>query len=138
MSDLLTRPEIFIGGHWRSSRGGRTQAAVDPSTGTEFGSATLSTPADVDDAVAVARTSFVSGVWADQAPAARAAVIRVAADHIEQLGDQAVDLLTHELGCPRWFSARAHVPNPIRHLRYYAGLVENEDKDELRTDGTNR
>src|SRR5439155_25212702 len=68
----------------------------------------------------------------------RATVLRAAADHIDQLGAQAVDLLTRELGCPRWFAERAHVPNPIRHLRYYADLIESEPLDEIRTDGTNR
>jgi aldehyde dehydrogenase (NAD+) len=138
MSDLFTRPEVFIGGRWVASRGGTAQAAVDPSTGTPFGTATLATPADVDAAVDAARASFDSGVWANQPVAARAAVIRAAADHIEKLGGAAVDLLTRELGCPRWFSERAHVPNPLRHLRYYADLIETEPLEEIRTDGTNR
>jgi betaine-aldehyde dehydrogenase len=64
--------------------------------------------------------------------------LRAAADHIERLGAEAVDLLTRELGCPRWFAERAHVPNPIRHLRYYADLIETEPLEEIRTDGTNR
>ena len=63
--------------------------------------------------------------------------MRAAADYLEDLGDAAVDLLTRELGCPRWFAQRAHVPNPLRHLRYYAGLIETEQTDEPRTDGTN-
>jgi betaine-aldehyde dehydrogenase len=138
MSDLFTRPEVFVGGHWVASRGGVPHAAIDPSTGAEFGTATLATPADVDAAVEAARTSFDSGVWADRPVAERAAVIRAAADHIEALGGQAVDLLTRELGCPRWFSERAHVPNPLRHLRYYADLIETEPLEEIRTDGTNR
>jgi aldehyde dehydrogenase (NAD+) len=138
MSDLVTRPEVFVGGRWVTSRGGTEQPAIDPATGQAFGSATLATPADVDVAVDAARASFDAGVWADRPVAERAAVIRAAADHLEKLGADAVDLLTRELGCPRWFAERAHVPNPIRHLRYYADLIETEPLEEIRTDGTNR
>ena len=138
MSDLFTRPEIFLGGRWTSSRGGAEEPVLDPSTGTAFGAATLATTADVDAAVEVARASFESGAWSGRTVGERAAVLRAAADHVEQLGAQAVDLLTRELGCPRWFAERAHVPNPIRHLRYYADLIETEPLEEIRTDGTNR
>src|SRR5438445_4427475 len=138
MSDLFTRPEIFLGGRWVVSRGGEEAPVLDPSTGAAFGAATLATTEDVDAAVDLARASFESGAWSGRSVADRATVIRAAADHIERLGDQAVDLLTRELGCPRWFAERAHVPNPIRHLRYYADLIETEPLDEIRTDGTNR
>jgi betaine-aldehyde dehydrogenase len=138
MSDLVSRPEVFVGGRWVASRGGVEKPAVDPSTGEVFGSSTLASTADVDTAVDAARASFDSGIWADRPVAERAAVLRGAADHIEKLGADAVDLLTRELGCPRWFSERAHVPNPIRHLRYYADLIETEPTEEVRTDGTNR
>jgi aldehyde dehydrogenase (NAD+) len=138
MSDLYSRPEVFVGGHWVGSRGGSELPAVDPSIGTAFGSATMASPADIDAAVAAARTSFDSGVWANQSVSERASVIRAAADHLESHSAEAVDLLTRELGCPRWFSERAHVPNPIKHLRYYADLIETETLEEVRTDGTNR
>jgi aldehyde dehydrogenase (NAD+) len=138
MSDLVTRPHVFVGGRWVPSRGGAEQAAVDPSSGTPFGSSVLATTADVDAAVAAARESFDQGIWSGRPVAERAAVLRAAANHLEELGADAVDLLTRELGCPRWFSERAHVPNPIRHLRYYADLIEAEPLEEIRGDGTNR
>jgi aldehyde dehydrogenase (NAD+) len=138
MSDLVTRPDVFVGGRWVPSRGGTEQPAVDPSTGAAFGSAVLASTGDVDAAVAAARDSFDAGVWSGRPAAERAAVLRGAATYLEQLGADAVDLLTRELGCPRWFSERAHVPNPIRHLRYYADLVEREPLEEVRDDGTNR
>src|SRR5258708_2105610 len=138
MSDLVTRPDVFIGGRWVPSLGGTVQAAIDPSTGAAFGSAVLATTADVDAAVAAARKSFDDGGWAGRPAAERATVLRAAAGHLEQLGADAVDLLTRELGCPRWFSERAHVPNPIRHLRYYADLIEREPAEEIRADAANR
>jgi aldehyde dehydrogenase (NAD+) len=138
MSDLVTRPDVFIGGRWVPSLGGTEQAAIDPSTGAAFGSAVLASTADVDAAVGAARKSFDDGGWAGRPVAERAAVLRAAAAHLEQLGADAVDLLTRELGCPRWFSERAHVPNPIRHLRYYADRIEREPGEEIRADAANR
>src|SRR4051812_19423051 len=108
MSDLFTRPEIFLGGRWVSSRGGVEEPVLDPSTGSAFGAATLATTEDVDAAVDLARASFESGSWAGRPVGERAAVLRAAADHVERLGAEAVDLLTRELGCPRWFAERAH------------------------------
>ncbi|HEX6519073.1 MAG TPA: aldehyde dehydrogenase [Streptosporangiaceae bacterium] len=138
MSDLVSRPDVFVGGRWVPSLGGSEQPAIDPATGAAFGSAVLATTADVDAAVAAARESFDAGVWASRPVAERAAVLRGAAGHLERLGSDAVDLLTRELGCPRWFSERAHVPNPIRHLRYYADLIGTEPLEEIRTEGANR
>ena len=138
MSDLVTRPDVFVGGRWVPSRSGTEQPAVDPSTGAAFGSAVLASTDDIDAGVAAARDSFDAGVWSGRPAAERAAVLRGAAAYLERLGADAVDLLTRELGCPRWFAERAHVPNPIRHLRYYADLIEREPLEEVRDDGTNR
>ena len=135
--DLYSRPDVFVGGVWQRSVDGTDHKVLNPATGEVLGSATLAGAGDVEAAVTAARRSFDAGVWADRPAAERADVLRGAADHLERLGDAAVDLLTRELGCPRWFAARAHVPNPIRHLRYYAGLVEDENTDQLRSDGTN-
>jgi aldehyde dehydrogenase (NAD+) len=138
MSDLVSRPEVFVGGQWVPSSGGHEQRAADPATGEVFGSATLATTTDADRAVDAARASFDAGVWADQPVTERAAVLHAAADYLEKLGADAVDLLTRELGCPRWFAERAHVPKPIQHLRFYADLIASEPLEEVRTDGTNR
>jgi aldehyde dehydrogenase (NAD+) len=135
--DLYSRSEIFVGGRWQPSADGTEHKVVNPASGEVLGSVVLAWVADVDAAIAAARASFDAGVWADRSPSERATVLRAAADYLEDLGDAAVDLLTRELGCPRWFAQRAHVPNPIRHLRYYAGLIETEQTDEPRTDGTN-
>src|SRR4051794_40110094 len=112
-SDLYNRPHVFVGGSWTPSLDGTDHKVVNPADGEAFGSATLAGVADVEAAVSAARRSFDAGVWALRTGAERAGVLRAAADHLEQLGDDAVDLLTRELGCPRWFAARAHVPNPI-------------------------
>jgi aldehyde dehydrogenase (NAD+) len=131
------RAELFIGGAWRAPRGGETVEVRNPATGARVGTAALASPADIDDAVSAARRSFDSGVWATAAPAERAEVLHRAADHLEKRAAELAVSITAELGCPLWFSEMAHVPNPIRHTRYYADLARDFPYDERRDDGTN-
>jgi aldehyde dehydrogenase (NAD+) len=91
----------------------------------------------MERAVGLARESFEAGVWREASPKDRARVLRDAAGRLEKRLPELARLLTSELGCPLWFSERAHVPNPIRHLRYYADLVDGRSFDEYRSDGVN-
>ncbi|SFO54649.1 betaine-aldehyde dehydrogenase [Actinomadura madurae] len=130
-------PELFVGGRRVPPRDGRTVRVRNPATGAYVGSAALASPADIDGAVAAARSSFDAGIWAGEAPERRAGVLRAAADLLEKRAPELARSITAELGCPIWFSERAHVPNPIRHLRYYADLAERFGYDERRSDGAN-
>jgi aldehyde dehydrogenase (NAD+) len=134
---LTERPQLFIGGRWVDSKGGRKVDVHNPATGAYVGSTVLASTADIDAAVASARASFNSGVWANTPPEERAAVLHRAADLLEERAPELAKLITSELGCPIWFSERAHVPNPIRHLRYYGTLAKDFAYDERRSDGTN-
>ncbi|MBE1536967.1 aldehyde dehydrogenase [Actinomadura algeriensis] len=134
---MSERPELFVGGRWTPARGGERIEVRNPATGERVGAAALASPADIDDAVAAARASFDSGVWAGASPARRAEVLHKAADLLEKRAPELARSITAELGCPIWFSEGAHVPNPIRHLRYYADMARDFPYDERRTDGVN-
>ncbi|GAA3983275.1 aldehyde dehydrogenase [Thermobifida alba] len=134
---LTERPELFIGGRWTAGSQTRQIEVRNPATGARVGSAALASTADIDAAVEAARASFDSGVWADAPPEERSAVLHRAADLLEARAPELARLITSELGCPIWFSERAHVPNPLRNLRYYADLAKDFDYDERRGDGSN-
>ncbi|MFJ9317665.1 aldehyde dehydrogenase [Pimelobacter simplex] len=134
---LTDRPELFIGGTWQAPRGGEVIEVRNPATRALVGRAALASPADVDAAVGAARTSFDSGVWSRATPEERAAVLHRAADHLEKRAADLAVSITSELGCPLWFSEMAHVPNPIRHTRYYADHARTFAYDEVRSDGRN-
>lgn len=129
------RPELFIGGRWSKPVDGQVIEVRNPATREVVGRAAIGGPGDIDAAVSAARRSFNSGVWADAAPTERRRVLRDAADLLEKRAPELAVSITSELGCPLWFSERAHVPNPIRHTRYYADLAETFNYDEERTDG---
>lgn len=135
---VSTQPHpLFVGGRWSSARDGATVEVRNPATGELVGSAALAGPEDLQHAVNDARTTFDDGVWANASPAERGHVLERAADLLEARAPELAELLTSELGCPLWFSQKAHVPNPIRHIRYYAGLARDFAYDERRSDGTN-
>jgi len=131
------RPELFVAGRWVAPVDGQVIEVRNPTTGAVIATAALAGPADMDAAVAAARASFGSGVWADAHPSERSRVIAAAADLLEERADELSVSITAELGCTLAFSQRAHVPNPIRHLRYYAQMAEDFEFEEVRTDGTN-
>ncbi len=135
MSDRL---ELFVGGGWQQPRSGEVIEVMNPATGELVGRSALAGPADLDEAVGSARASFDSGVWSEATPQERSAVLHRAADLLEARSEELADSITAELGCPIWFSRQNHVPNPIRHLRYYADLITGFDFDEVRGDGSNR
>ncbi|QXV99918.1 MULTISPECIES: aldehyde dehydrogenase [Rhodococcus] len=128
----------FIAGKWESSRGGETVEIRNPANGAALATVQLASEVDVDRAVDAARDIFEARTWVDTAPGDRAAVLDRAADYLESQRDRAVDVLTSELGCPRSFADRAHVPNPIRMIRYYAELIRTYPFDEIRGDSTLR
>jgi len=134
-AELYDRPHVFVGGRWEPSQGGQSVAVDNPATRDRVGQAVLASVADVDRSVAAARAAFDDGRWRDLPASERAAVMRDAADRLEKRAPEIAVMLTSELGCPLSFSENAHVPNPIRHTRYYAELAESYEHDEARSDG---
>jgi aldehyde dehydrogenase (NAD+) len=135
---LVDRPQLFIDGKWTDPVEEGVIEVVSPATEQMVGRIGEATAADMDRAVAAARRAFDAGDWRRTPVKERAAVIRRVAEIIESRAEELATLLTAELGCPHWFSRKAHIPNPIRHLHYYADLAEEFAWMEDRTDGTNR
>ena len=133
MSDLVTRPDVFVGGRWLPSLDGTDTGRGRPvhRRRVRLRGARRRRPTSTPPSRPRGTASTTACGPTGQPPSAPPCCA-AAADHLEQLGADAVDLLTRELGCPRWFSERAHVPNPIRHLRYYADLIEREPAEEIR------
>jgi aldehyde dehydrogenase (NAD+) len=133
----IVREHLFIGGEWRTPR--RGYATVhSPSTQESVGTAPIGSVEDIEDAVRAARTAFDDGRWSGRSPAERASVLRTAADWIETHSPDLARIVTAELGNPLPSNEQGHLPTTVRHLRYYADLVESGGLDETRTDGPRR
>ena len=97
---------LFIGGSWKVGEGRDLFPVVDPARGETIAEVPLATPADLDEALAVADKAFVT--WRNTAPEARAAVLKKAAALLRERSDAIARILTLEQGKPL-VEARAEV-----------------------------
>jgi aldehyde dehydrogenase len=109
---------LVIGG--REVATAESFASIDPSTGQAWTRVGEATPADVEAAVAAARSAFRG--WRETSPATRQATLERLADAIEGDADWP-SLLATENGRPIREARIADVPTAADVLRYFAGLA---------------
>jgi aldehyde dehydrogenase (NAD+) len=124
---------LFIGGDWVAPEGTDTIAVISPSTEEVIARVPDGTEADIDKAVAAARTAFDRGPWPRLTPVERAEILtKVAAQLVAEMNDMA-EIITNEMGSPISFSALGQVLAPSMIFNYYADLASTFAFDELRT-----
>ncbi len=124
---------LFIGGDWVAPEGTDTISVISPVTEEVVGRVPDGTEADIDKAVAAARTAFDRGPWPRMTPAERADVLaKVAAQITAEMGDMAA-IITEEMGAPITFSTLGQVLAPTMIFNYYADLAKTFAFDEVRT-----
>lgn len=104
--------QLYLGGRWVAPHSTERLDVVSPASGETIGSVPVADATDVDTAVAAARAAFESGVWRNTPPAERAAVIRRAAELINERGDQICALISAEMGA---------TPGDVATLQQLAG-----------------
>lgn len=87
--------QILVAGEWLQGKG-ETIDDLDPFTEKPLLTLTAATPDDVDAACRAAKEAQLS--WAEQPPAARAALMNRAADIIEARKDEIAEWIVHESG----------------------------------------
>jgi aldehyde dehydrogenase (NAD+) len=123
---------LFIGGDWVAPEGTDTISVISPATEEVIGRVPDGTEADIDKAVAAARTAFDRGPWPRMTPTERAAVLaKVAAQVTAEMGDIA-EIITREMGSPISFSTLGQVLAPTMIFSYYAELASTFAFDEVR------
>src|SRR5208283_3156451 len=94
---------LFIGGDWVAPEGTDTIGVISPVTEEVIARVPDGTEADIDKAVAAARTAFDHGPWPRMTPAERGAVLAaVGAQIMGEMGDLA-EIITREMGSPITF-----------------------------------
>jgi acyl-CoA reductase-like NAD-dependent aldehyde dehydrogenase len=122
-TDLRVEPEPrrarhYIGG-WRDGSDDRSVLVRDPATGEPFVAMVPATDAEVDEAVALARTS--ARTWQRTSPADRAGFVRAAARRLRECTDELTALTTSEMGRPSDL-ARGGVDAAAATMEQYAEL----------------
>ena len=96
---------------------------VSPSTEDVVGEVPLATDADIDRAVAAARTAFDDGPWPRMAPAERAGVLARAADLLRKRADDIAGVTVDEMGCAVSQATASQTGLVAPVFDYYAGLI---------------
>ena len=124
---------LFLAGHFVPSRGDRTITVVSPSTEEVIGSVPEASPADVDTAVAGARTAFDDPAgWSSWEPAARAEVLDRFADELDKRTEDLLVAISSQNGMPISMARQLEGGFSSLLLRYYAGLVREQAPEERR------
>lgn len=131
---------LFIGGRWTAPATNERIQVISPATIDTVGSVPAVDRADVDAAVAAARTAFDSGPWPSTPPEERAQVLTRIARLIEERSADLMATLTAEMGAPSMFAATLNQIPAVAALDYYAGLAKTFHWNETRvgTFGTTR
>ena len=119
----MYRRELAIGGRWVPPAGPDTLPVVSPSTEAVVGEVPLATDADIDRAVAAARTAFDDGPWPRMAPAERADVLARAADLLRKRADDIAGVTVDEMGCAVSQATASQTGLVAPVFDYYAGLI---------------
>ncbi|HEY7216291.1 MAG TPA: aldehyde dehydrogenase family protein [Thermoanaerobaculia bacterium] len=116
--------KLFIGGEWVEPAGGRTLDVENPATEEILTEVAAAGTADVDRAVAAAR-SALDGDWGWNTPAReRGRLLWRLADALEARIDEFARLETLDNGKPIFESRYVDVPAAVEALRYFAGWAD--------------
>jgi aldehyde dehydrogenase (NAD+) len=114
-------PRHYIDGRFTDPRDGATFAVEDPSTATTIAHAARGGAADVDLAVAAARSA--ARRMRDTSPAERGRALRRLADELDRAREELARLETLDTGKPLSL-ARIEIAGCIGYLEFYAGAAD--------------
>ncbi len=117
-------PERFyINGRWVDPISSQTLKVVSPSTEELLMSYPEAGQADIDRAVAAARSAFDNGPWPRMSPSERAAYLRKVAALLTERLDDIAHAWTLQVGAPIMLTKKLVGQNPTL-FNYYADLIE--------------
>jgi aldehyde dehydrogenase (NAD+) len=129
---VIEKDQFFIGGHWQApaNAGLRRLRVTSPSTEETIGWVPAATDADIDAAVALARTAFDDGPWPRLDRLARADVLRRLAAALAKRADEGGRLLTMEMGAP---ITRGSARSSANYVAAMTDLYADWQASDLRT-----
>jgi acyl-CoA reductase-like NAD-dependent aldehyde dehydrogenase len=127
---------LFIDGTACPAVAGETFVSINPATEEPWAQVAAGRPADIDLAVAAAKRAHESGVWRNQTPAERAAVLLRMADLLIERQDEICLAEVADGGGTFRKANTADIPAAMQTFQYYAELVqsfewEREDAEEV-------
>ena len=114
---------LWIGNARVDAASGRTFDTVNPATGESMASVAEGSEADIERAVAEARSALVSSEWRGMDAHRRAEILWRLSDLIEEHADELGEMETRDNGKPIFESRQVDLPSVVENFRYFAGLA---------------
>lgn len=118
----MAKGNMFINGAWTSGFCSQTRTVVNPATGMPLAQVSEGSVADVNQAVAAAKSAFESGCWSEIPAISRAALLFKLADKLDANAEALAWLETANNGKP-YRESIVDVADAANCFRYYAGLI---------------
>lgn len=119
------RYDNFIGGEWVAPAAGRYFENRTPVTGEVFIEIARSDESDIEKALDAAHAA--APAWGKTAPAARARVLNLIADRMEQNLEAIAVAESWDNGKPVRETLNADIPLAVDHFRYFAGVLRAQE-----------
>ncbi|MDQ2650449.1 MAG: aldehyde dehydrogenase family protein, partial [Actinomycetota bacterium] len=130
---MQVHEKLFIGGEWVAPAGTDVINVISPHSEELVGSVPEGTAADIDRAVAAARTAFDEGEWPRMSPEERIAIVENFSNlYASRLGDMA-QIISDEMGSPITFAQLAQSPAPWMILNTAIQVAKEYPWEEQRT-----
>jgi len=130
---MQVHDKLFIGGEWVDPAGSEVIEVISPHSEEVVGRVPEGTTADIDRAVAAARTAFDEGEWPRMSPEDRIAAVQRFSDlYAARMMDMA-QVITTEMGSPITFSQLAQSPAPWMMLNTFIQTAKDHVWEEERT-----
>ncbi len=117
---LATPNALYIDGEW--VRAAASEAVINPADESVIAEAPVGSVADMDAAIAAARSAFDSGPWPRLPQAARQAKLTEFLDAIERRKGAIVDLIVAEAGATRMLADYLQYGIPMQHARHMVAI----------------
>jgi gamma-glutamyl-gamma-aminobutyraldehyde dehydrogenase len=124
IADLRLRTDLFIGGDFRPALEGRRFVSENPATGRPIAEVAEGGVADVDAAVAAARSAVASGVWSRMDPGARKRIMLDWADRIDADARELGLIETIDAGKPISDTVGLDMPETAACIRWHAEAID--------------
>jgi betaine-aldehyde dehydrogenase len=131
---MIKELKHYINGQWVESSNPNKLDIINPATQKVIARAPSATKEETEEAIKIAKRTFESGIWSDQSPQERAAVLLQIADLLQENFDELRDLEVENNGKTKR-EAESDVEEAVNTFRYYAGLLNVPNGQVYETSG---
>jgi aldehyde dehydrogenase (NAD+) len=128
---VITYARHYINGQFTEATGAKRFCIDNPATEETIAQVVSSTTADVDSAVAAARSAFAS--WSATSTAERLNILEALAAELDRRADELGEVICAEVGTPRGESRRLQVGLAQHLLQTNIEILRDYDQDSYRT-----